>query len=300
MANTLGGVNVAQIAEETLTYLSYSFYPLTAMATDFSEDIKEKGESVTTRIVSSVAPSDLSNGYTPSDVTSTAVKVDLNNFFGPVIEFKDLEATKAGDPDWLKNQFMEPSVEGLLDKVFQTVFAVVTNTNFPSNSVIAASNFDADDLADLGGELTKSKAPRKRRAAVLGVDWHTGVVKDSVVEDKSAFGDNQAIKEGVVSRVRGFNVYEYANIPNNGENLAGFVLHPSAIAFAARAVVDPTETESSAPVQVENVVDPVTGVPLQFRHWYNPDAGAHRFSIGVLWGVKEGNANALRRIKSAV
>ena len=108
-----------------------------------------------------------------------------------------------------------------------------------------------------------------------------------------------AIKEGVIRRIRGFDVYEYANIPGNAENLAGFAAHRSAVAIAARTVVDPTEIDGQAPLDVVNRVDQVTGLPLQFRQWYSPDGGACRFSIGTLWGVKKAQGNSLHRILSA-
>ena len=190
MANTLGGINLAQIADKTIAYLKYEFFPITAFATDFSEDVKDKGESVTTRIVSSVTASDLSSGYTPSDVTSTAVKVDLDQFFGPVVEFTDKEMSYAGDPEWLRQQFVEPMVEGLLDKIMQTAFALVVNANFTNNDVIAAANFDSDDVATIRGKLTKLKVSQKNRAMILDPDWYTALIKDSVVEDASAFGNN--------------------------------------------------------------------------------------------------------------
>ena len=62
MSNTLGGINLAAIAEQSLDYLSYEFFPITAVATDFSGDIATKGESITTRIVSGLTAQDLSSG----------------------------------------------------------------------------------------------------------------------------------------------------------------------------------------------------------------------------------------------
>lgn len=213
--------------------------------------------------------------------------------------FTDLEMSKAGDVNWLRNQFMEPAIEGLLDKIFTTVFALVTNANYSNNSVITAANFDADDMADLGAALSTLKVPKTRRAAILNPDYCASLAKDSVVEDASAFGDNMAIREGRVPRVRGFNTYEFTNIPNNSENLEGFVAHPSAIALAARTVVDPTEIDGNAPLAVENRVDPASGLPLQFRTWYDPDNGKLKISMGTLWGVSKGQGNSLRRILSA-
>jgi len=95
--------------------------------------------------------------------------------------------------------------------------------------------------------------------------------------------------------------YEYSDIPANAENLAAIALHPSALLIAARQVATPSDPG----LQVENVTDPTTGLPLQFRHWYDPDGGEYKISMGVLYGVAAGNSGALgsggalKRITSA-
>ena len=301
MANTLGGINLAAIADESLEYLGYHFFPLNAVATDFSTDIATKGESVTTRIASGLTAQDLSSGYSSAaqDVTSTAVTVTLSNFFGVPYGFTDLEISKAGDSTWLRNQFIEPALEGLKDKIMQTIFALCTTAAYTNETVSTAANFDSDDLADIAGALTALKVPMRNRSMIVDPTYYTALMKDAVVEDASAFGDNQAIKEGVVQRVRGVNVFQYANIPNLSESFEGMVLHPSAIAFAARTIADPTELNADAPVQVEDRVCPVTGLPLQFRAWYDANAGKFYLSVATLWGCIKGQANSMHRIVSA-
>ena len=109
MANSLGGINLAQISEQALDYLSTQFHPLRAFSRDFSADISGAGESVTTRVPSSMTVSDLSSVYTASDVTSTAVTVTLNKFKGYSKAFTDMEVSKAGNFDWLSSQFLAPA-----------------------------------------------------------------------------------------------------------------------------------------------------------------------------------------------
>lgn len=299
MPNALVNVNVAQIADRTMDHLGLSMFPVTAMGTDFSDEIKNEGESVKTRLPGSVTVSNLANGYTPSDVSNTGVTVTLDQFWGPVFAFTDLEASKAGNVMWLRDNFIEPAVEALLDKIMQTFFELVVSANYSNSKVITDANFDSDELATLGGDMTTLKVPKSNRALIVPPSYYTGLVKDSVIEDMSAFGDNEAIKNGEVRKARGFRIYEYGSIPNNGQNLAGFVCHRSAMAFAARAVVDPTKIDGNAPIGVENRVDPVTGLPIQFRVWYDGNAGKFKFSMGTLWGVAKGQGNGLKRILSA-
>lgn len=295
MSNTLNGINLAQIAQGTLDYLSYEFHPLRAFTRDFSDDIAAKGESVTTRVPSSATVQDLSSGYTASDVTSTAKTITLNKFYGFVYGFTDAEVSKAGNLDWLQGIFMAPALEATLNKVMDDLLALVVNATFSANEVITAANFDVDQIADLAADLSTSKVPKSERALLLPPTYYASIQKDAIVQDASSYAGSDAVREHSARRVHGFNLYEYSDIPTNSENLAAIALHPSALLLAARQPATPSDPG----LQVENVTDPSTGLPLQFRSWYDPDAGVYKVSMGVLYGVAAGNAAALKRIKSA-
>lgn len=295
MANTLNGINLAQIAQGTLDYLSYEFHPLRAFTRDFSEDIATKGESVTTRVPSGVTAQDLSSGYSATDVTSTAKTITLSNFQGFVYGFTDAEVSKAGNLDWLQGVFMAPALEATLNKVMDDLLALVLNATFSANEVITAANFDVDEIADLAADLSTAKVPKSERALLLPPTYYASIQKDTVVQDASSYNGPDAVREHAARRIHGFNVYEYSDIPTNSENLAAIALHPSALLLAARQPATPSDPG----LQVENVTDPTTGLPLQFRSWYDPDSGVYKVSMGVLYGVAAGNATALKRIKSA-
>ena len=295
MSNTIGGINLAAIAEQTLDYLGSQFFILSAFTRDFSQDIRQRGQSVTTRVASSVSAQDLSSGYTASDVTSTAKTVTLSNFEGFVTGLTDKEVSFAGDQDWLQRIFVEPAVEATAKSVVDALLALVTNANFSSSSTITAANFDSDDLADLAGDMSTAKVPKSLRSALLGPTYFASVQKDAMIQDSAAYGGTEAVKEHGAKLVHGFGLYEYEAIPTNSENLTGFVSHPSALLVAARTVAAP----NSPRVQVLNTVDPKTGIPLQFRAWYDRDGGQYKFSVGLLYGVAVGNPTALKRIKSA-
>merc|ERR1711916_389014 len=104
--------------------------------------------------------------------------------------------------------------------------------------------------------------------------------KDAAIQDASSYGSPDAIREHSAGLVHGFGVIEYTAIPTNSENLAGFVCHPSALLIAARQVADP----NNPLVKTLNTVEPVTGLPLQFRYWYDRNNGKYMVSIGLLYG----------------
>ena len=57
------------------------------------------------------------------------------------------------------------------------------------------------------------------------------------------------------------------------------------------------------PGLIENTVDARTGLPMQWRYWYNPDAasqdGSHNFSVATNFAYQVGVPANLVRIVSA-
>jgi hypothetical protein len=295
--NNLNGVNWTQIARDAIEFYGSEFFPINLFATNLSDQISTKGESVTTRIITGYSSQDVSSGYSGAaqNSVSTAVTTTLSNFKGLPVEFKDIELTKAGDPEWLKQHFFIPTRDATMKALADDLLALITNANYSNKSTIAVGSFDGDSLADIRGELTKRKVPREGRSILLDPDYYTALLKDTSFSDASASRNQAVIRDGVLERARGMNVYEYESIPGNSENLEGFALSKSALVVAARPMANPGDRQ----VTVANLVEPNTGIPFQFRVWYSPNKGVCYMSAGFLYGVSVGQAAALQRIVSA-
>jgi hypothetical protein len=293
--NQLNGINLAQIAEQTLDYLSYEFAPLSALTRDFSEDIAQKGESITTRVPASVTAVDLSNGYTAQNSETTSKPISLSNYYGYVYGFSDAEVSKAGNFDWLKNIFMAPALEAVMSQMMTTLGNLVVTGTFTNTPIVKTSaTFDADDLSTASASLSNQRCPKNERAALLNPDFVAALQRDTAIVDASAYGNSNAIQNHAAMRVFGFDVYEYGNVPANSQNIAGWALHPSALIMAARQPATPSDPGL-------DVVNTVTsnGLPVQFRSWYDPDGGLYKVSLGVLYGCAVGNPEALTIIKTS-
>lgn len=298
MANNLNGINIAQVAQESLDALLTEFYSLNYVTKDFSGDVSQAGESVTTRIPTlSGGAVDLSGGYDAAlnNALSTAKTVTLNKFKGYVYGFSDLEIAKAGSFDWLKNMFIKPAINTLLEAVNDDLLALVTAANFSDSDIISAANFDSDDLADKAGALSDLKVPRSDRFAMLNPTYHASLMKDTKVSQAYAYGSNSGIVDSKVPRVHGFEVIEYTGVPSNSENLVGFVGHPTALLMASRPMAEPVDFYGT----VETVQDSSTGLSIQTRSWYDPGAGKQIVSVGLLYGVAVGHSAAISRITTA-
>lgn len=296
MPNTLSGINLAKIANKSLDFMARQFLPLQAFHRDFSEEIKDQGESITTRVASAVTAVDVSGGYTAQNVVTTPITVTLNQNPGFPWAFTDAEIYKAANNfDWLMKIFVEPATESVVKAILDYSFAIFTAANFASSVTKTAGQFDADVVADNAVTLTTNKAPKTERATIVLPTYYGNVAKDATVEDLSKSGSAEALRDMKVSRLRGFSMFEYTDIPTNGENLAGVSLHPSALAMAARSQITPPEFSG----RVENITEPVSGLPLQWRIWYDANNKKTMLSVEALFGASKGNGAAAVRIKSA-
>ncbi|MEY3277138.1 MAG: Verrucomicrobia phage [Verrucomicrobiota bacterium] len=278
--NTINGANLAAVAEMSLPALDQMFAPLRAFTTDFSADIAAKGESVVTRYPNRVTAVDLSSGYTSQNTRSDAVTVTLNSFFGFPYGFFDVERSKSAID--LNRLFVEPAIAAVGKKVFQDIWGLITDANYPaatqSELLVTAANFDRDDVADLAAQLTDNGVPPTGRSLILNPAYYAALAKD--LNSVDIAGQSRTLGENIIPRLHGFDVYQTPYVTANAANVTGFACHSSAIAIAARGVDAP----ALGNMEVENVIVPDLGLPVQFRRWYDERGGELVYSMGVLYG----------------
>ena len=293
MSNTIAGVNLAAIAQESLPALQNLFAPISAITTDFSSDILASGASVTTRYPVKPVAVDLTNGYTPQGVETVAKTITLGSFQGFPYGFNDLERSKSAID--LNALFIEPALQATGKKVFTDLWNLVTESNFTTSTTITAGNFDRDDLADLRATLNAAGAPQMGRAVVLSPTYFASLVKSLNSAEFPGFIREKA--EGYIPRVAGFDVYETDLADNNGENLGGFAFHKSALLMAARRV-DSSGAQQMG-TEVADVIVPGLNLPVQFRRYYDNSAGMLNYVFGIFYGVQYGRSEMGVRIVSA-
>lgn len=294
MANTLNGINLAQISEMSLEALLPVVPFLNAFVTDFSTDIAGKGESVTTRFPTAVTAGDASAGYTATAVQSTARTITLSNHIHFTAGFTDAEVAKATLAT-LQNLFIGPMVNAVSLSMATTLLNLVTNANFSQNIIRSAANFDADAVAYLQQLLDTAKVPVANRSLLLLPTYRQSLVSDDAIQNAMASGSDQAIREGQTGRVHGFNVIPYTDIPGNSENLAGIACAKQGLCLAARVPPDPKDWAGQAITKVE----PNSGLPIQFRTWYEGKDGQQYVTATLMFGVQIGVVGNLYRVLSA-
>lgn len=289
MANTLGGVNLARIAQLTLDTLQAVRFPIPAFFTDFSAEAVPNGNTVTTRVATQPSTQDFSSSKAATDVTTTAKTITLSNYKGVSIGFTDLERTYS-DVN-LIDAFIEPTVTAIFEDVMAACFALCTEANFgtANQATVTAANFDADDIADIASILSTDKSPMTGRSIILKPSYFAYLSKDNSIQAAYAYGGSEVIRENRAPRIHGFDVYEYTGtIPNNSEALEGIALHKSAIIIAARAVLPPPPGTWYG--RQQTVVEPSTGLPIDIREFYDGTKLTYQWALN--YGVAVGNGGA--------
>ena len=293
MSNTIGGVNLAQIAQQTLETLSAEMPIVSAFTTDFSSDVADVGESVSTRVATAVSAGDATSGYSATDVTSTAKTITLNKHKHFTAAFTDLEIAKGG-MDMLERTFVRPAVHAVVNAMMDDLLALALTATYSNEVTVAAGSFGADDVADLAGDLTTLNVPKSDRALVIKPSYYANLAQDNAIQASYAYGGPGSIQDNAVPKVHGFNVYEYSDIPANGESLEGFACGPEALIIAGRQPALPENWAGA----VESVQEPGTGVTLQLRNWYEGKDGAQYITATMIYGVASGT-DSMKRIVSA-
>ncbi len=300
MPNSLGGINLAQIAQESLKVLSPKLVLLKNFTRDFSSDIAVNGQSVTTRVATDEDADDVSGGFSASDATSTPYTITLNQELGKVKGFTQKELSLGG-MDLLRRTFFPSMVNAVGKGVIKYCIGLMTNATFANKTVITAGNFDADAVADLGGNLDALNVPDDNRSIIVQPAYTTNLVKDDTIQRVDASGSDMTLRESRIGHLHGFNISKFNAFPSSGttnaENLMGFACSNEGILIAARFPDVPDAANQV--IDVENVVEPESGFPMQFQLFYVPMDRKFYIAIATLFGAQPGVPNNLWRIVSA-
>lgn len=287
----LNGVFLAQIAQQSLAYLTNAFAPLRGITTDFSTDVASAGQSVTTRFATVPSVVDITSvGYTPADGNTTSRTITLSQHQGVTLGFTDIDVLQSSIN--FERLFLEPMVQALGAKVFGDLWNLVTAANFTETAYSStAANFDRSDLIDLATQLTSSaKAPKFGRAVILNPSYYGAISKTFISAEIPGITDFKA--NNTVPRVSNFEVYESDLCDANGENLAGFAMHSSALIMAARRVNPEAALQDS--IEIAEVIVPELGLPITFRRYYDRALGKTCVNVSVIYGVAKGTGMGVR------
>ncbi|MDR1190078.1 MAG: hypothetical protein LBK60_00235 [Verrucomicrobiales bacterium] len=296
MANTFSNLDVEIIARSAVVGFRQGLLPLDAISKNVSPEPAERGNSVKVLRLSSagtVQTFDPATGYAIADSTADGVDValDKHKFVSWQLTDKEKIGTAISDIE----TFGLLKGWNLAKQVLTDVLAAVTAAKFGAAVTSSdAADFDLDAVFDIRNALTVAGWPPIGRALVLDSAYYANLLKELKIA--SAAGGDAELRNGTLTRLAGFNVFESAIIPANGEDLKGFAVEPDALLVALRYLAP---QEGHKYEIAEPVVDADSGVTLGLRQWYDENSGSKRCVLEALYGSNVGNPAALKRIVSA-
>lgn len=267
-----------------------SLAPLGKFSTNYSREAVSKGASLKVPLIGGIEASNTENDYETETGTMSAVTVTMDGYAKATVGLTDRQFMESSAASL--NIFAGQMGNAVAVKVIEGVFSKITKANYPT-TLAATSGMSVMDLLTLArakcGEL---KVPLSNRVYFPSASAYTALAKDASVQVASAlaYGGTEYVRDGLIPRLLGFDLIESTVLPASSAAPNGFVVHPSALAVATRAVV-PSDTKGY--LDARTVTDPDTGITMSYRRHYASGAGKHFLTFECYYGSSVGIKEAL-------
>jgi ATP-dependent protease ClpP protease subunit len=290
------------ILQQSIRAFAIKVLPLSAFSTVFQAPRLEGTDKVAIPYfaLDTTASTDFvaANGYDTLGNTNSDAKVltvDKRKYQG--LSFTSSELARQPFMDIGMGMMLK--VEQLGVDVVNDVLSLVTLATYGAAvKTELASAFDSEDVIDLKGVADLANWPASGRSLMLNSGYDVNLLKDASIKGALNFGDSAPIREGRIQRIVGFDYFPDSRIPANGENLQGFIAFKSAL-LVGFSPITPTNEVRQQLTRYEVVVEPTTGVTLEYRAWGDPDKDTTKETVETNYGRVAGEAAALKRITSA-
>ena len=293
MANTLTDLKDVRIAQAALMPWMTELMLLSIFSTNFGPTSADKGDTVKVPVVGAPSPSsDFDGNYVKNiDSEASTIPVALNKHKFKTVHMTAKEAATTAVP--LLEKLVSTAAQQLAIDVLTDIFSAIKKNQFATaTDVASAEDFSYKTVLKIREACNKVKMPKAGRSLVLNTSLNTALLADDIVS--RSFITNLAqpgVVEARINRLAGLNVYETDCVPDNGENLAGFVTHPSAMAVAMR-YLQPIANYDEAGA----VTDPVTGLTFGYLRYTDTTSNKVYITLECLYGYQVIRPAALQRI----
>lgn len=270
-------------AQEAMKAFVANLFPFRAFSTDMSGEAAKKGDAIIVPLVSSLTGTTFSN-YEVGGGEMTAVTVNLTKQKIVPVDVSDLQAANASHAKI--DSFAMNAGAALAEAVLSDILSIFTTGSFGSASVTtAAANWTVAQARAVRLALNNNRAPRRGRSLIVNTTLEDALLGSTNVLQAYAYGGAEAIREGNVPRLVGFDVYGTDVVPLNGISLAGVGCTPDAVAVAVRALLPQAQGDLEA---FEIVTDEQTGLTFGYRQHYNRKDGKVYGNFECLYGYAAG------------
>jgi hypothetical protein len=202
-------------------------------------------------------------------------------------------------PAWWQTQInggMYGCAKAIIDSALGLVKASAFGNTDADKLVVAPADFGWSDYAALE---VKADVKIKRPVGMLLNAYYAGAIRaeTSIMQYAATLGQD-ALASGKVPTVNGITPIKYVGLPDNGENLGGFVFGRAAIA----GIVAPYDLINSSGegdiVERRMITEPDSGLTVVYTVTAQ-GAGTRIGEIAVMYGVAVGRASDVVRLVTA-
>jgi len=268
--------------------------PLNVFSTDISSEVATPGSAVVVPLFGNVTSTSFVQGasaYEGTGGTISAITVNVDKRYITPIDVTPQQLADSSNASRLE-QFGAQLANATANKLLQDVFSVLTTTNFGAAVLTTASaNYSRTQLIAIRKAMLQAGI-RGPKSLVVNMDVEAAMLGDDKITLALNRGDNMAIKEGMLGRLMGLDIYSSDVLPTNSISLIGFCAGKEGIAVAMRNLGNylPSEEYSA----FEQYVDPDSGISMLYtRHW-NRAAGKWFINTHVLFGYSAAVTGAVK------
>lgn len=297
MANTLNIAKTA-IASKALEVFNSKIAPLAGVfSTDFSKEVA-KDMVMTTRVVPAMgAAVDFStvtgrnDANVSGDIATELVTVNLKHYLkGFSLTDQQVSDLETGSPD-TKEKLISKCAHSVAKGIFDDAMALVTQANYGNvASNVASTSFTYDTVCDL--KEVASDLGWDEASIVLNSKYVTALRKDDAIAGQLG---SAIVESGKIGKVAGFDVVE-APVPENSENLKGFICTPDSMVICARM---PDVSNDGNLAIYEPTFEKASGLPMLIHGFRDANTGKLTVTLEVIAGVAVGVKTALKRVATA-
>lgn len=290
MANSIQAAP-AVLADGVIASLKNKLPVLRSMSRVFTSTPQASGKTIQVPLIGTSTATEFSTGgyLTQDDATVTKSDVTLKHFKVST-RVTPLNLKEYGASFFVDN-FTVTAANALAQKCMEEIGAILTVANY-SSDVVSGAALAYSEVLSAKKTLDDNKAAEPR-VLVLNNKYTQDLLGDSTITGANGLGA-QVISSGRIGTLAGAEVYQWSNLADNSEDLAGFMGGADAIAVAA--ALPYTEIPGW---EVANATDPDTGLGVQIIVGQE-QSGYMNVTATLLFGAAVGRAASLVRFEDTV
>ena len=259
---------------------------------DVSDEFRDPKESIQVPYIEAGEVAEFnatSNNYNraAADLKSASVKLEKRPITG--FQITQSQLTRFQPAFWTRRGRADARAVGR--SMFKTLTDLVTAANFgdEAKAKTTLGTIDRTTAATLRKAAIKRDLDPEGSILALCPDIYSDLLG---IYDSNTYGGTEAVRSGVLPRLLGFSsIIEVPSLLSGG-----FICHPSALCFGARAlpIADTTPYQ-----EFRTITDEELGVPMNIVVYTDGPSGGTSYSVESLYGASVGNDKALVRIIQA-